>query len=551
MQENEIQSLQKRFETLKNDASVWISSWKELKYWIRPTRGKFEGDTVNDGSELENQDNINNTPQLATRIFASGMYSGVTNPSRNWFKFITDMKEQNESQTVKIWLEELEDKVRSIFVKSNIYQSYKSIYEELFVFATTAALIIRDYEDVVRLRTFTVGEYFLGNDSRGKANTFCREFSMTVCNLVEEFGEGNVSDRVLTMYRNKQHDDLITVRHMICPRKYINPEKKDNKNMPFASYYWEQGSNENKFLSESGYLKFPVISSPWDQIVSSDVYGKSSPGWEMLSDVKQLQVMEKDKLINSGKFARPAYLVDSEIEDYDLNLNPDGITRFNPANGSVGVKTIEVQPLDPRILDKEAVIERINKTGYVNLFMMFSQSEDSRMTATEVIKRDSEKMLALSPVLENINNNLISPLIQYTVELILEGGLVSDPPEELAGKTIKIEYISIIAQAQKMVGTNSIEQLASFTGNMSAVFPDIVDNFDSDEAYTAYGEKLGVPARIIRGKEKVAAIREGRTRQAQEQQAMQNAMATVQGAKVLSDTQIRPNTALTALTGGA
>jgi hypothetical protein len=115
---------------------------------------------------------------------------------------------------------------------------------------------------------------------------------------------------------------------------------------------------------------------------------------------------------------------------------------------------------------------------------------------------------------------------------------------------LKIEYISVLAQAQRMVGITAIEQSVGFIGNIAALFPEAKDKLNVDEAIDQYTDMLGTPPKIIRSDDMAGKIRAER---AQQQAAMiqaQNAAAAVQGAKVLSETDTGGNNALTALLGG-
>ena len=545
-----IDNLNKKFNSMKNEASDWVYSWEDIARWERPSRGKFEGDVVNDGEEPNYQEIINNKIQLLVRTYASGMLSGMTNPSRKWFRLLVEDETLQNDHDVKIWLEKAEELIAKIFSKSNVYGALYSMYEEVGLFATGCAFIESDFETVIRLRNFTIGEYYLGNDYTGRVNSFAREFSMTVSQIVDEFGINNVSIGTKISYENKDFDKNVVVRHCIYPRNQFDDSKKDNLNMPYVSYYWEKGAaKEDEFLSEGGYKIFPVIAPRWNLVATSDIYGKDSPGWECLGDAKTIQVMEKDKLINQALIARPPMLIDSDIEDWDLN--PNGITRADLMTGNNGVRPIEIVQADLGKIDAsiKEIEDRMGDIWYANLFMMFASSDDPKMTATEVIKRDAEKMLVLAPALERINNEAISPLIDIVFDKILEEGLLENAPESLQGQNINIDYISTIAQAQKMVGIGSIQQLLAIVGNLTAVDPSVIDNIDLDAITKETADKLGIPEKLLRSKEAVQQIRDARAEEIARQEAAQQAQEMVQGAKVLSDTEIRPNTALTDLVG--
>lgn len=545
-----MQELEKKFNAMKNEACEWIASWKSIRDNMYPTRGKFEGDEINDGGLVDYKEILDNTTQMLVNYFASGMSSGMTSQARKWFKLEIDNEQLKENQEVKIWLEDAENKIYEIFNKSNVYESLFSMYEEISLFATAALLIEKDFDKVLRLRTFTAGEYYLANDSKGKVNTFAREFSMTVAQIVEEFGYENCSTSVRNMYDTNNLSNLFVVRHLICPNLKRDYSKKDNKNMEFSSYYWEKGSNDNKYLRESGYEIFPILAPRWALTCTSDIYGKDSPAWKSLGDNRMLQHLQKVKSYLLDETVDPPKLMDDSIDVYDFS--PGGITRFNSMNpNNVGVRNLEVNKMSISEIYEgiNDTRNQISKAFYADLFLMITNQQQAGVTATEIRAKVEEKMLLLAPALMRLNNEAISPLIETTFNFILEFGLLPEPPEELQGIDYKIDYISTIAQAQKMIGTQAIEQMMSFSGNLAAINPTVLDNIDFDIATVQYSEKLGISSKIIRSKEAVAQIRNDRQQQQQQAQMQQTLMNGVQGAKVLSETEIRPNTALTALVG--
>jgi len=545
--------IEKKFNAMKNEASIWLDSWKELSLWLSPTRGKFDGDTTNDGSLLNYTIHlINNATSLAIRSFVAGMMAGITSPFRSWFKLEMEEKELNDQKPIKLWLELVENKIRDTFAKSNAYNMFAALYEEIGVFATAAALIEKDNETVIRLRSFTAGEYFLVNDSKGRINTFAREFSMTVAQMVEEFGYNNVSLTVKNNYDLNNLTQTVNVRHLICPNLKRKLGKLDNKNMKYSSYYWEADNNDfdNKFLKESGYNNFPIIAPRWGLTTTSDIYGKDSPGWLCLGDTRQLQEMTKDISIATEKTIYPPHLVEAGVEAIDLDAH--GVTRYNPENpNSFGAKPLSQEKIDFNAISfvVQDITNRINKAFYGDLFLLGNSFDDTTKTATEINFRAEEKLLALSRILEQFNNEAISPLIDLTFQYLLEFGLIPTQPPEIEGKDYKIEYISTVAQAQKMVGTQAIEQYASMIGNLSAVFPEVVDKFNSDEAADIYGTKLGVSQKIIRSKKEVEYIRNQRAKQQQAIKQEEQVANMVQGAKVLSETEVRDDNALGQLVG--
>ncbi|MEK9748472.1 MAG: portal protein, partial [Pseudomonadales bacterium] len=114
--------------------------------------------------------------------------------------------------------------------------------------------------------------------------------------------------------------------------------------------------------------------------------------------------------------------------------------------------------------------------------------------------------------------------------------MLPDPPPELQGEQLKIEYISMLANAQKSQDILGIQDTASFVGGLAALNPNVIDKFDFDQAIDEFGEARGLPPNVIRADDDVEGIRaeKAAAQQAQMQQAqLANAAA---GAKVLSET---------------
>jgi hypothetical protein len=205
-------------------------------------------------------------------------------------------------------------------------------------------------------------------------------------------------------------------------------------------------------------------------------------------------------------------------------------------------------PLQYLTLDIKEIERRIDSTFYADLFLAIS-SQDGQMTATEVVERHEEKLLVLGPVLERLQSELLSPVIDRTFAIMQRGDLLPPAPEELAGMELKVEFISMLAQAQKLVGIGSIDRFTAFVGSIAALNATVLDKVDLDQTIDEYGEILGVPPRIIVSDDKVAEVREGRAQQEQAAQAAAIAPVASGVAKDLSQTQTVGNNALAAIMG--
>lgn len=139
----------------------------------------------------------------------------------------------------------------------------------------------------------------------------------------------------------------------------------------------------------------------------------------------------------------------------------------------------------------------------------------------------------LGPVLERLHDELLSPLIDITFTRLLEGGALPPPPPDLEGQELKVEFVSVLAQAQRAVGLGSIDRLLGTIGNIATVSGDtsVWDKIDKDEVIERYAEMLAVDPQLIVSDDKVALVRAERGKMQQQQQLLAAAPELAKAAK--------------------
>lgn len=552
------QRFDRRLAALKEerDGNGWLSHWRDLSDCILPRRGRFLSTDRNKGDK-RNAKIIDNTATLAARTLASGMMAGITSPARPWFRLTTPDQDLKEFGPVKLWLHDVEQRMREVFARSNVYNALPVLYGELGVFGSAAMFVQDDFEDVIRAHPYTVGEYYLANSARLTVDTLYREFSLTVAQAVEQFVRrpsgamdwSRVSDAVRRLHDKGQLDGWVDFVHVIEPNPDRAPDMEDARNMPVRSVYFEKDADKERLARVGGFKRFPVMAPRWD-VTAQDVYGRS-PGMDCLGDVKALQVMQKEKAKAIQKMVAPPLVGGASLKQAAISALPGGVTFVD---GGEPVKQLApLYQVNPQIQHLVADIEdhrrRIDRAFFADMFLMISQLERSQVTAYEIQVRQEEKLLMLGPVLERLHDELLDPLIDRTFQIMQDKNLLPPPPQELAGSDLRIEYISVLAQAQKAVATSGVERFAGFVGNLAAVNPAVLDKFDADQAVDEYGDALGVSPRIIRSDDDVAKLRQARAQQEQAAQAAQMMQMAAQGAETLSRTDMRGDNALTRMLG--
>lgn len=537
-----------RWNRLKGDRSSFDEQWKELSSLILPRHGEFSATNRDNKSGAFNKI-YDSTATRALDVLGAGMQSGVTSPSREWFRLAAPDSGLNDDHQVKEWLSTVETILQAIFAKSNTYRALHSIYKELGCFGTGASVIIPDHQNVIHHYPLTAGEYCLATDARGRVNTLYREFRLTVAEMVEEFGFGNCSAGVQRMFESgNNHDELMTILHVIEPRSARDVTKSDNLNMAWGSYYMEMDANEGKLLRESGFPFFPVVAPRWS-VSSGSVYGTNCPAMTALGDIKQLQVQQLRKAQVIDYQSNPPLQVPGSLRDTRINTLPGGVTYYDQAHPEHGIKSLFDVRLDAQLLLQsiQETQRRIEATFYADIFLMFDGLDRNRMTATEVAERQQEKMLMLGPVFERLINELLDPIIEITFAYAAMAGIIPPPPPVMQNVGMDVEYVSIFAQAQKAVGINAVGQFLGNVGNMAQFKPEALDIINADEAVRITADMIGVDPKILYPPEYVDQIRQQRAQQQAEQQEMASAQQQANTMKTLSDVDMSGDSAVSAI----
>ena len=526
-----------------DERAQWEPTWRKLSEYINPARGRFDEDNRTSEGKRRDYFLLDPYPMEAHGKCAAGLHSGLTSPSRPWFELSLADDDLSNYHTVRLWLDECKDILMDIYAKSNVYNMLLQIEAELSQFGTAASLLLEDYNTAIWARPYTCGEYAGDVDARGRVTKFARKMRLKAWQMVDEFGEEIVSDAVLNAYRKDDMRGDFEIYMLIEKNDKYDPSKLALGNFPWKSYYFE-GAETKKFLRLSGFNECPFLMPRWTTIANG-IYG-TGPGHNALGNCMQLQKLEQVNMQLLENRANPPMIVPSSVGK--VNRLPGKTTLVPDGTMSQGIRPLfEVTGSREEILQTiQFKQSQIGSAFFNDLFVMLSQSDNPQMTAREVAERHEEKLLMLSPVLEQMHNEVLAPLTKRAFEICLRNGLFPPVPEELNGReeSIKAEFISLLAQAQKAVATPAIERTLSLAGNLAGISPDVMDNLNLDDAIRKHAFLTGTPESIMRDKDDVEKMRAARAEQQAKQQQLENMaqMADpmykgVEAARLLSEIQ--------------
>jgi hypothetical protein len=534
---------------LKQERQSWESHWRELSDYFLPRRSKFLSGEKTQGGK-KNDKIINSVGTFSVRTLGAGMMSGITSPARQWFRLTTDDPSLAKYSAVRTWLDDIERRLVLLMAKSNLYNALSALYPDLGVFCTGSLYIEEDPLSVFRAYVQPIGTYCLANNDRLEVDTVYRHVVMTVKQVVAKFGLDKCSQRVRNAYEKHNLMEKVSILHAVEPNADYAPAKAGGRAMQYRSLWLEESCAEGEgFLYQGGFEEFPYMSPRWE-VTAEEAYG-SGPGMMVLGDVKALQQYERRKAQAIDKIVDPPMVAPASLEHSRVGLLPGDVTyvdllgpgmRFAPA--------VEVNPAVVTVAS-EAIREhelRIQRAFFADLWLMLSQI-DQKMTATEVMARQQEKMLQLGPVSQRIEQELLTPIVKRCLGAMDRRGLLPPQPQEMKGQPVRIEFTSVMAEAQQLGRTQKLDRMVSVAGGLAGVKPEVLDKVDFDAVMDEYAEALNIDGTVIRDEKDVQALREERAKQQQQAAAMQQQAAMAEGAKTLSQADTAGDNALTRLMG--
>lgn len=561
--------LESRMNGLRNWRWSWWAYWNVLAEFFMPRRHKWfvVSNTMSRGRPINDQI-IDSTGQLAVRTCATGMWTGLTNPARPWFKLAPGFDWVEIDADGLDWLEDTEEKVYKALHDSNFYMTMAQAFEDVTVFGTAPVIMYEDDEDVIRCYLPCAGEYFLGAGARLTVDTLYREFTLTTLQVVDQFRLENCPPAV--RQRWEQGGGSLETEFVIChaiePNFPIQARGKGKAHkldllpgdFAFREFYWVKGQKGDKPLSKRGFKERPFFAARWST-VSNDAYGRS-PCMDALGDTKQIQqeTLRKAEAIEKG--VRPPMGADPELKNEPASILPGMITYVSQDTGKKGFWPLfEMIPQWIAVLtaDIAQVAARIERCLFVDVFMAISRMAGVQpRNELELSMRDLERLQVLGPFVDRFENEFAGPALKRTISILQRRNILKPMPDSLKGLPLKIDYVSIMRIAQSSAEGVAIKDVLATAGGLSAAakaagMPDPIRQINLDKAMRGYAKAKAFPETYLFTDEEVQELDQARAAGEEQAKVLPTTMAGVAAAKSLSQTPIEGGNALNAiLTGG-
>lgn len=504
-----------RFGRVANLRATFETNWQEISDHCTGRRWFIARDDI--PGRIRHRDIYDNTSMVSGVLLASGLHTLLTNTATTWFRMKPEFDELLEDPETAIWFEDAEHVMYSHFNRpeARFMSQMHEMYHDLVHYGTSSMWVLDKPGQGVAFSARPLRETYITQDSEGVIDTYFRKLEMTNRQAVDLLGAKNVP-RAAKEIENGNGEKVMEYLHWIRRNDDPDPAQMGSKGMPWSSSYidFENGN----ILSEGGYRELPYLVARWSTD-AGEVYGRG-PGYQALPAQKMLNQMKRT-VLEAGQLAvRPPAFVRNDGVLTQLRLNPGGVTYLGPDDGS-GVSPItfmetKVRPdIGTELLERERVAVR----GAYH-FELLQLLQDPRMTATQVIELASKMSRLLSPILGRMQSEVLEPMIERVFSILLRQGRFLPPPPALQGQEIRVEYVSPIARAQREGDAAAIVDTFTVATNLATTDPGVMDNLNGDEAIREIARAKGVPLSVLRPQAEVAALREERNKQAQQQQAL-------------------------------
>ncbi len=522
--ENDIKLDKAYFESRRAELEIAYNQmkadWQELADYFLPRSVRFLVRNVNK-APAKNKKIKDSATLKAVRNFSSGMMSGATNPATNWFRIRIKNYDIKYDWAVKNWCALVETIIKDVFNASNFYQKLPSAYKQLGVFALATIALESDIDTVARAKLLPIGSYRYAKNEAGMVDTMCRVYMETAKNLYSKFGEENVSEAVKNCIRNKRYEELFEVVHFVEPNAEYLPDSVWAKNKKFISVYYEVDGDKEKLLSKSGFDKFPYVVFEGDPN-GEDVYPTEGCGINALPDAKQLMSMVVDEGKIIKKICSPQMKGPAELKNKKLTDQPATFTENNQnGDGLQPIYQVPPQVVTPLEALLEAKRQSIYELFFNDLFAMILNTADRGRTATEVNELKEEKMVLLSPILEQVHSGL-KTVMEWIFAECMQRGIIPPPPSQIANGELEIEFVSMLAQAQKAQKISAMERFTTFTINLAnAIDPALVKKLNGAKIIDDYADFININPEQVTPTEEVDKFREEQAKKQQQAEQMQ------------------------------
>ncbi len=510
----------KRLDTLKGLRQPHETTWRNCLLKTFPILANGFGQTITDANAAQSQQArlLDGTGTDGARILASAIQSGSTPANSLWFQ----LQQDGADDEGVVWLDETSHTLwKNIHAGSFDADAFEGS-KHLVGVGWFVLYVDEAPEGGFQFEQWPNSQcYVSASREGGPIDTVFREYELTAEQVVNTYGKDNVSKDTHKLVfgddgrgKNAKPDTKVRILRAIYPRPDGEAMATRAERLPIASCTMEVKAQHP--LRESGYHESPVIVPRWSRI--PDSHYAVGPAFDALPDMNMLNETKTMELASLD-----LALCGMWIAEDDGVLNPRTV-KVGPRKVIVANSVDSMKPLESGAdFNVGFTAEERLQAAIRKLFMadQLSPTDGPQMTAYEVHVRVNLIRQLLGPIYGRLQPEWLKPFVERCFGIAYRAGVFGTAPQSIANGVINIKYLSPLARAQSLEEVSAMDQFETVLMNEAELNPDLLDNYDWNEATRMRAKLLGVPARLIRTSDDVEKIRADREEQQKAAQADQ------------------------------
>ncbi len=484
----DLAALTARYQKARSRRQNWEMLWRDAYDYALPQRSAFDG-AGRPGSPRHDR-LFDATAMDAVEQLAASLLGNLTPPWSQWFGLKPGPElDPVSAEGLAPVLESAGRKIQAHFDHSNFIVEMHQCYLDLIV-GGTAVLAFEESApgslSAFRFTAVPLGDITLEEGEDGALRGFFRNLSLTMAQLQSRYPLADLPPHILSG-GEKDPQRRFEVLESILPNAFGSYDK--------TACLTEGGAPlllRAVRLSESPLLAFRWLKSP------GEIYGRS-PVMKALPDIRTVNKVVELILKNASIAVTGIWQADDDgvLNPANIELKPGTI--IPKAIGSRGLQPLE---MPGRFDISQIVLEDLR--GRIRHALMSDRLgpvAGPRMTATEVLERSSQMALLLGATYGRLQTELMTPLIQRSLNILRRRGEV--PDITIDGRLVALDYRSPLARAQ---GQRDIQNTLFWMESVMAMGGEATAAINLAETARFLGDALGVPSNLIRNEQALAAM---------------------------------------------
>ncbi len=533
-----IESVIKKYNTIKGKRNVWETKWNMIQQYVFPkAKDYLRGLNSRDSQAQTNYANFTSAVNGKISRVVSMINSQLCDPSVEWLglNFIDpiiladgSLYKLSENDAAKRWLKNVSDIINKELTDpdSNFYPSTNEFLFEWYTIGTACReVIIRNDTGNIRFNAISMQDIFIDTNGYGEIDDIYRSINVTPKQAYDLWGENIHESEKRKLFTESEGGTTGKAKEYVEVTMRNPALAKGFPSLPYVSCVIDK---TNKILVDLKLHQFkPYIVSRFF-ITPGEDYGRS-PVWNAMPDIIKINIISKRILTAYDYSVAPPILVRDWSSVANYQLAPNTFVQGLDENGRAMMQPMALGTNLPFSIDYYSAL--MNELDDVLMARDIFSPESPNMTATEVTERKIQASNRMRPILVRLEYEDLNNTIRKTFSLLAALGKMPQfpyeeskiPAELLPDPTsmIRISFSGQISRMQKLQDVQNNDIIFNKALNLAQVDPKVMAWINFDSIIRKDAEILGVSTEVIESEENVIKIREAQ-REAEEAQSAMN-----------------------------